>query len=178
MNRFTARKAEDRDVDAIVHIQRVAVEKAWAPIIKENFDVFLREKFDPETQTKKYAERIHDPARILVVVETADPANQQVVGFGGAQQHKAGDQPLGFEYQGKGFYLDPAFEGTGASLILGQGLMAELHARNVKSICGWCLADNRMARNFYEKRGGKLITDAIAPPDYAIAPHVAYGWVF
>jgi hypothetical protein len=173
MANFTTRPAKPEDAEAMVHLQRLAVEKAWRPIVKNNFDAFLAERFDTASQIKKYRERISDPARILIIVEN----EPRLAGFGGGRQQEADEQPKGYAYQANAFYLDPTFEGSGASLVLLGGLKEELVKRNATSICAWCLADNRLARNFYEKRGGKLIADAITPAEYnEVAPHVAYGW--
>lgn len=170
--RFTARKAVPEDAARMVHLQRIAVEKAWQSIIKENFAQFMAEKFNPETQTRKYTERIQDPSRILVIVED----KEEIVGFGGIRRQEPDEHPVGYEYQANAFYLDPAYEGTGASRILLSGLLTELQKRNAQNISAWCLAGNRLARNFYERHGGILIPDAITPKEYDIAPHVAYGW--
>ena len=172
-SRYTARLARLGDARDIVAVQRAAVEKAWRGII-DDFEAFLAEKFDPDSQFEKYKERINDTARILVVVE----AEGEIVGFGGARPHGAEEQPAGFEYQGNAFYLLPTHEGIGASLVLAEGILKALQARGVKIVCGWCLAGNRGARNFYERRGGALVEGAIAPPEYDAAPHVAYGWHF
>lgn len=168
---FTARKATAKDAEAIVHLQRRAVEKAWGPYVP-NFDTFLQTRFDHDSQVAKYAARADDPSRIIMVVET----NGQLAGFAAAKAQSPEDQPQGYDYQGGSFYVDPAFEGTGASLVLARAFLEELKSRGAKNICGWCLADNRQARNFYEKRGGTLIADAVTPDEYAqVAPHVAYG---
>ena len=149
---FTSRPATPHDAEQIVHVQRKAVEKAWAPLIKENFAQFLAEKFDHATQVKKYAERASDPARIMFVVEK----DNQIIGFAAVREHGPEEQPLGFHYQATALYIDPAFEGKGASVILLMGMAREMKSRGAKNLCGWCLADNRLARNFYEKRGGTL----------------------
>ena len=170
--KFTGRKARQEDANAIVRVQRKAVDKAWRPLI-DDFDTFLREKFDTAEQTKKYHERIAGGERIIIVVENDA---HEVVGFASARKHEANEQPLAYDYQATAFYIDPPFEGSGASTVLLSQLFIELTRHGVKNVCGWCLADNRLARNFYERRGGKLIADAVAPPEYSIAPHVVYGW--
>ena len=169
---FTPRNAEAKDVEPMVRLQRLAVEKAWRPVIKDDFDKFLREKFDPTAQIQKYHERLADPKRLFIVAEHKGC----VVGFIGARMHEPNEQPLGYEYQATALYLEPAYEGSGASLVLLSELFDALTQRGAKNLCGWCLAANRLARNFYAKRGGTLIMDAVTPPEYAIAPHVAYGW--
>jgi hypothetical protein len=172
LSRFIVRPAVLCDAEDIVRIQRAAVEKAWRHVIGAGFDAFLAEKFNHESQLAKYRERIVDPARVLLVVRDGE----KPVGFGGARPHAADEQPKGYEYQGNAFYLLPKAEGTGASLALATGIRDTLIKRGIKSVCGWCLADNRKARNFYERRGAQLVKDAVAPPEYDIAPHVAYGW--
>ena len=169
---FSVRKAAAEDVNDIVRIQRAAVEKAWRKAIPGDFAVFLNEKFDPAVQRVKYLERVADPKIIILVVEKSD----HVIGFCGVRPHGIEEAPPGFDWQGNAFYLDPAFEGSGGSLILFSGLLDAVRERGARSLVGWCLADNRLARNFYARRGGKIVQDAIAPPEYSIAPHVAYGW--
>jgi GNAT superfamily N-acetyltransferase len=169
---FAVRPARPEDAETIVRIQRAAVERAWRKVIPGDFEAFLHEKFDHSTQLAKYIERANDPARILLVVEKEG----RLAGFGGARVHGPDDSPPGFDWQGNAFYLDPPYEGTGASVVLLNGLCEAVKARDGRRMVGWCLAGNRLARNFYEKRGGALVAGAVAPPEYDVAPHVAYGW--
>lgn len=173
MKKFTTRLAKPEDAEAMVHLQRHAVEKAWRPIIKENFDAFMAERFNEESQIKKYRERVSDPQRILVVVEK----DNQIIGFAGVRKHEPDEQPLGYGYQANALYVDPDSEGRGIGSALLNALFDTLGTHNAHDLCLWCLADNRAARNFYEKHGGQLISDAVVPTEYAeVAPHVAYGW--
>jgi GNAT superfamily N-acetyltransferase len=172
---FSVRKAEQRDVEGMVRLQRASVEKAWPSIVGVGFTAFLKERFDHDDQMKKYAQRLLDPERFLFVIEQEG----RLAAFGGARKCGRDDQPPGFEWQGGAFYVAPDFMGLGASLALFEAIIAELRARGAKSVSGWCFAANRPARNFYERRGMKLVENVAVPKEYNdVAPHVAYGRIF
>jgi GNAT superfamily N-acetyltransferase len=169
---FSVRKAEGRDVEGLVRLQRASVEKAWPGIVGAKFDAFLKERFDHAEQAEKYKQRLLDPDRFLFVVEQEG----RLAAFGGARKCGPGDQPSGYDWQGGAFYVAPRHMGGGASLALFEAILTELRARGAKNVSGWCFAANKPARNFYERRGMKLVENVAVPKEYAdVAPHVAYG---
>lgn len=96
-----------------------------------------------------------------------------IVGFASCAKQRATElAAAGYAGEVAAIYVLRAGQGRGAGRLLMQATARRLIAEGYRGMALWVLAANAPARGFYERLGGRVITERVDGPD----AEVAYGW--
>lgn len=81
-------------------------------------------------------------------------------------------------YQGEIYeiYMLPSHQGLGLGEHLFEAARASLDTRGLSGLLIWALSDNRMATDFYWRRGGRPVAKSVEHFGGATLEKVAFGW--
>ena len=121
-----------------------------------------------------YWRQITMGSEALHFVFVAENEQREVVGF--ASGGKSRQEWLPFAGELYAIYLLEANKRQGIGVKLFQAAIKRLIGEGVDSLMLWVLADNHPARRFYEKMGGKYVTELTITIGEKELLEVAYGW--
>ncbi len=110
----------------------------------------------------------------LHFVLVAENTQGEIVGF--ASGGKTRQENLPFAGELYAIYLLEAYKHQGIGSQLFQRVTQELITEGLASMMLWVLADNVPGRRFYEKMGGKYVTEQMITIGGKELLEVAYGW--
>ncbi|WP_086993376.1 GNAT family N-acetyltransferase [Rhizobium sullae] len=100
-----------------------------------------------------------------------------IVGFAhGADQRSPSLRDLGFTGEITGIYMLKSFQQQGIGTALMRATAEMLQARRHRAASLWVLRENAVARRFYERLGGELVSEKEDRRDTMTLVEVAYGW--
>ncbi|HOG45164.1 MAG TPA: GNAT family N-acetyltransferase [Anaerolineae bacterium] len=110
------------------------------------------------------------PGRFTLVAEEAG----EVVGFSGGGPERGADA----EYRGEVYavYVRPGRQRRGIGRQMVQACARRLLVQRLGSVLIWVLADNKPARGFYERLGGRPVREQTVEIGGAWLREVGYGW--
>jgi ribosomal protein S18 acetylase RimI-like enzyme len=106
--------------------------------------------------------------RPLVVLD----AGRTIAGY--ASYGRCRDRALPAQGEVDELYLAPEYQGIGFGRRLFRAVRNDLAARGLPRVAVWALADNERARRFYERLGGRPITETSEQIGGARLSKVAY----
>ena len=109
--------------------------------------------------------------RICVFVAEAEG---QVIGF--ASGMLLPEPKLDMKAELTAVYLRPAWQRSGIGRRMVQKVARTLQAQGSNSLLVWVIADNAIARNFYEELGGALLHEQKFSWDGLDLMEAGYGW--
>lgn len=109
--------------------------------------------------------------RICVFVAESEG---QVVGFTSGMLLP--EPKLGMNAELTAVYLRPAWQRSGIGRRMVQKVARTLQAQGSNSLLVWVIADNAIARNFYEELGGALLLEQKFSWDGLDLMEAGYGW--
>lgn len=109
--------------------------------------------------------------RICVFVAESEG---QVIGF--ASGMLLPEPKLGMNAELTAVYLRPAWQRSGIGRRMVQKVARTLQAQGSNSLLVWVIADNAIARNFYEELGGALLLEQKFSWDGLDLMEAGYGW--
>ncbi|MCG2842438.1 GNAT family N-acetyltransferase [Sandaracinobacter sp. RS1-74] len=119
------------------------------------------------------------------MIETPQPRSRillleregALLGFGaaGAQRNRS-LASQGYDGEIAAIYLLKAAQGTGDGRRLFTALAQSLAEQGFRAHALWVLTENRPARGFYERLGGRLLSLSRPLPHLGGPEEVAYGW--
>ena len=159
------RPATPDDAQSIAHVQVETWKTVYRGIIADEF----LDAFSEDERTTRWSEILQRPDQGSFVAEIDDG----VIGFanGGPERDDCDD------YRGElyGLYVLPDWHGRGVGKRLIVTFAGWLLDSGSKNMLVWTLADNPY-RRFYERLGGKLVTEKdIEIGDQKLVER-AYGW--
>jgi len=166
---ISIREAEPVDAAAMARINLAT----W----RDSYGQFLpRQLMDELSYSQKQAEiedffahRDKNQAAALV----ADNKSGEMIAFIMAGKNQNHD--LGYKGEIYNLHVAPAFQSHGIGRYLVYRVSQVFRQRNWHNMMVWALAENP-SRRFYEKLGGRIITQAIDEYRGFRAPVIAYGW--
>jgi ribosomal protein S18 acetylase RimI-like enzyme len=164
MNRV--RPAIMADAAAIARIDVECWRSTYAGILPDRLLLGLAESERRRSWVNEAARR---PGDLLVATDTQG----RVLGFGNCGRARDGDE----RFAGEVFtlYVAPDHQGGGVGRDLLLALFARLLRRRLGSAVIWVLRDNP-ARFFYERLGGKPVSQRAMRLAGSDVPATAYGW--
>jgi GNAT superfamily N-acetyltransferase len=109
--------------------------------------------------------------RICVFVAESEG---QIIGF--ASGMLLPEPKLGMNAELTAAYLRPAWQRSGIGRRMVQKVARTLQAQGSNSLLVWVIADNAIARNFYEELGGALLLEQKFSWDGLGLIEAGYGW--
>lgn len=170
---WVIRRATPRDAEALARVHVASWQETYGdllpPRLLARYSVAVRRAMWERILDEG---RVPDGNTVLVTQSNAD-----IVGFGSCGPQRSEQlRSLGLQGEILGLYVLQAAQGHGAGSALMGALMRQLHQDGC-SACGlWVLRDNLPARQFYERRGGKVVADKEDARDAFLLQEVAYGW--
>ncbi len=146
------RNATSSDAEAIAHVHIRTWQDAYANIFPQEHLAELSDTLAARTDQWRTHITVHEAIPVLVVAEVADG---RVVGFAGAGAQT--DPEHIYEAELFVLYILPEFQRKGLGQALFSEVVSALQNLGFSSMLLWVLAQNRSARQFYEKMGGILI---------------------
>ena len=73
-------------------------------------------------------------------------------------------------------YLDPVYQGLGLGVHLFESCRQVLDERGLEGLLVWALCDNRGACEFYRRRGGRPVGEALEQFGDTTVAKMAFGW--
>lgn len=98
----------------------------------------------------------------------------EIVGF--AAGMTLSEPKLGFDSELTAIYLIPSVQRAGIGRRLVAHVAATLASAGANNMLAWVLAQNDVARQFYSKLGGELLTEQAFSWDGLDMQEVGYGW--
>ena len=98
----------------------------------------------------------------------------QIIGF--ASGMLLPEPKLGMKAELTAVYLRPAWQRSGIGRRMVQKVARTLQAQGSNSLLVWVIADNAIARNFYEELGGALLHEQNFSWDGLDLMEAGYGW--
>lgn len=159
-------QVEDAPVMARVHVD------TWRSTYPGILPVETLANLSYERSEKLWIEHLTSPGTERAFV--AETAAGQVVAFAsGGPIKETLEQWDGELYV---LYVLPAFQGSGCGRRLVTQVAQDLASRGFQSMVIWVMKDNRAARGFYERLGGRLIAEAGITIGGTALLKVAYVW--
>lgn len=110
----------------------------------------------------------------LHFVFVAENEQGEIVGF--ASGGKSRQENLPFEGELYAIYILEMAKRRGIGERLFRAIAEKLHAEGYRSMMLWVLADNHPGKQFYEKMGGRMISEQMITIGGEELLEVAYGW--
>lgn len=142
------RKVEYEDIEQIVDINIKDWRKAYKGIIDDD----ILDNLNRNEKIKKWREH-YNIGNVIVAEE-----NGVVLGYC-RYEDNAVYENTDIDSEIVALYVDHDKSGKGVGRKLVEYVMNDLRNKNKNKMIIWCLEKNENARKFYEKMGGKLITD-------------------
>lgn len=105
----------------------------------------------------------------VLLVEFAD----DIVGYATLGTARARGPQQGEIYE---LYMSPTFQGLGFGEYLFEAARAGLDKRGLNGLIVWALSENRQATDFYWRRGGRPIAQAVELIGGAKLEKLAFAW--
>ena len=162
------RPAATADCRAIAEVHVASWQETYGGLLPEA--VIARQGVDDrETQWRRTLER--DPRLSDVFVADHDGA---VVGFVASGPCRT--DALERDGEIYAVYLLRAHQRRGTGRALCRAAALRLRERGMASVAVWVLRENAPARRFYERAGGKILSERTMTETGATIVEVAYGW--
>lgn len=168
MDEARIRLETEHDALAIAELGHAAWDATYRGLIPD-------EVIDAQTVARRFQRRLlrrreGDPERRTWVVE--DSGGVQGYCSTGPTRRQAEDASVGEVYS---LYVHPERWGRGLGKRLLEHAVADLLERGFAEVRLWCLTTNPRARNFYERNGFEVETEAEALElEDAMLPHTRY----
>jgi ribosomal protein S18 acetylase RimI-like enzyme len=165
------RRARVGDAAPLARADVQAWRETYPGIVPQRF----LDRLDPAVRARYWRGAlgaVRGPAESAVFV--AEMPGHGIVGFGACGDERVGLPDTDGEFHA--LYLLKVAQDLGLGRRLMQAMARELVLRGARAVSVWTLRDNRRARAFYEKLGGRL--QAERPLDFDGTPvwEVGYGW--
>jgi GNAT superfamily N-acetyltransferase len=146
--------------------------RAWHISLKDLVPEGFLERFELETQIRKYAQRAVASDWDLFLAE----CDGKILGMISVTDNF--DAPRKYKKQIKAIYVDPDHQGAGEGSALLNAMFEHLRVNSVENVMLWCIRHSIIASNFYLKFGGTKIENIELPEEFAAMPHVVFAWDF
>lgn len=169
MAAFSIRQATAVDIPGIVAVHNASWRTTYAGILS---DATLDAVLTPERRTTQWTRTLTERAdaeRVCVAQQDG-----QIVGFVSFGKEREGVP--GYDGELYAIYLLQSAQGQGIGTALFRRVIHDLREHGLTSMVLWVLKENQTARNFYEARGGTLVTERGFTIVKDQVLEVAYGW--
>jgi ribosomal protein S18 acetylase RimI-like enzyme len=173
MNTTHLRMARPGDADGLGAVHVASWREAYAGILPDQ----MLKNLSVDSRTAMWTRILTDtatfPGTTVWVVEAA----QGIVGFGSCgKQRDAGLAGNGFDGEISAIYVLRSFQKSGLGRSIMHSLAGTLHQRGYEAVTLWVLKENAVARAFYERLGGVVVSEKEDVRPTATLTEVAYGW--
>jgi ribosomal protein S18 acetylase RimI-like enzyme len=166
------RRARLDDAAAVAHVHVAGWRETYPGIVPDrtlaSMDVFSRTRYWAQVLDNKRNRTD------IFVAEMPIDGEERVIGFGVNGPEQVGLRDYSGEFHA--LYVLKVGQGQGLGTRLMTTMAAALTVRGMTAATVWALRDNWKARRFYEKMGGKLVSDRPLMFDGTQVMEVAYGW--
>jgi ribosomal protein S18 acetylase RimI-like enzyme len=166
------RRARLDDAAAVAYVHVAGWRETYPGIVPArtlaSMDVFSRTRYWAQVLDNKRNRTD------IFVAEMPIDGEERVVGFGVNGPEQVGLRDYSGEFHA--LYVLKVGQGQGLGTRLMTTMAAALTTRGMTACTVWALRDNWRARRFYEKMGGKLVSDRPLMFDGIQVMEVAYGW--
>jgi ribosomal protein S18 acetylase RimI-like enzyme len=160
------RPAELDDSAAIARVHVATWRTAYRGLLPDDFLGSLDEAGYSERWRRTLSE---GSGRVYVAEDGAD-----VVGFASGGRERAGED--GYSGELYAIYVMQEAQARGHGRRLVQAVVGGLREMKLKDMIVWVLRDNRPARAFYERLGGRYVRAQPITIGSAVLQEVSYGW--
>ena len=166
------RRARLDDAAAVAHVHVAGWRETYPGIVPAR----TLASMDVSSRTRYWAQVLDNKRNRtdIFVAEIPIDGEDRVVGFGVNGPEQVGLRDYSGEFHA--LYVLKVGQGQGLGTRLMTTMAAALTLRGMTSCTVWALRDNWKARRFYEKMGGKLVSDRPLMFDGTQVMEVAYGW--
>lgn len=158
------RHGELRDAPAIAGVFKESWSQAYRGIIPHSHLSHMIRRRGPEWW--RSAVRAGDTVLILEL-------EGQVIGYATLGSSRTKGPFKGEIYE---IYLVPSHQGLGFGEYLFEAARAGLDQRGLQGLLIWALSENRMATDFYWRRGGRPVAQSVERIGGAKLEKIAFGW--
>lgn len=148
MDKLLIRKVKYEDIEQIVDINI----KDWKKIYKGIIDDDILNNLDRDKKIKKW-KKSYNSGNVIVAECT-----EKIVGYCRYDENATSDN-IDIDSEIIALYVDCEKIGNGIGKKLVEYVVKDLKNKNKSKMIIWCLEKNYNARKFYEKMGGKLLTN-------------------
>lgn len=167
-NKYTIRKATQSDIESIAYINAESWKTTYRNIIDKSFlDTLSREQQIPR------AKRLVESAELFCIVAT-EKQSSEVIGFACFGKNREKNVDADSELQA--IYLLETSQGYGAGKLLFDTGVQLLVQKQFKKMIVSVFEANKLARKFYERQGGKLISSDHVNLAGVLYPTSTYLW--
>jgi GNAT superfamily N-acetyltransferase len=163
------RKALPQDARGIAHVHIASWQTSYRGLIPD--EVLDNQSFE---RRETYWQHITASSEALHFVLVAENAEGEIVGFTSAGKSRQENLPFVGELYA--IYLLSSYQTQGVGTQLFRKVIAQLRTEGISSMMLWVLAENLPGRRFYEKMGGKYVTEQTITIGGRDLSEVAYGW--
>lgn len=130
-----------------------------------------------EGRTAMWDQILRQPATPSSTVVYVIEVDGKIIGLGscGAQRIETLKEP-GYDAEIYALYVLKAFQRRAIGTQLLSTMASNLSARGFAALSLWVLRDNAVARQFYERHGGKVVAERDDVRANGVLVEVAYGW--
>ncbi len=156
------------DAEALAALHCAAWRAAYAELLPRD----VLEEFEPARRLPLWQSLLGHPDR--AIVQVAERPGQGACGL--LWMRRTATEGAAFSAEIIALAVDPAQQRQGIGRRLMAAAAAELAARDLSDVYLWVYRDNRPARAFYEKLGGRLVDEDQEHYRDLSLPIVAYAW--
>lgn len=160
------RAADVDDAAAIARVHVATWRSAYRGLLPDDFLASLSETHYQE----RWKRTLGDESARVYVAENPDG----VVGFASGGPERAGE--TGFSGELYAIYVLHDAQGHGHGRRLVRAVVGGLRELSLSDMLVWVLRDNRSARGFYERLGGRYVRDQPITIGSSLLYEVSYGW--
>lgn len=166
------RRARLDDAAAVAYVHVAGWRETYPGIVPArtlaSMDVFSRTRYWAQVLDNKRNRTD------IFLAEMPIDGEDRVIGFGVNGPEQVGLTDYSGEFHA--LYVLKVGQGQGLGTRLMTTMAAAMTLRGMTAASVWALRDNWKARRFYEKMGGKLVSDRPLNFDGTQVMEVAYGW--
>ncbi|MHB1955078.1 MAG: GNAT family N-acetyltransferase [Sulfobacillus sp.] len=166
--KFLVRRAQPGDAEAIVRVHVAS----WRTTYHDLLDPTIFDDME-KSLDQRIARQDEWLARPDIVTYVATTLHHHIVGFingGPARRHD-----LGLDAELYAIYLLSGWQKSGVGTALVRQLAQSLQVRGYHSLLVWVLSGNP-SRSFYERLGGRALTESPITIGSQTLDETAYGW--
>ena len=166
---ITIRPADDDDVTGLTHVHISSWQTSYRGMVPD-------EMLDTQSVERRegYWRQVIGGEGISQFVLVAQTEQGDIAGF--VSGGKSRLETLPFDGELYAIYLLESYKRQGIGERLFRAALEKLKTDGYRSMMLWVLADNIPARRFYEKMGGKSVTEQMITIGGRELMEVAYGW--
>jgi hypothetical protein len=131
-----------------------------------------------EGRTAMWDQILRQPATPASTVVYVIEVDSKIVGLGSCGSQRAATlKKRGYDAEIYAIYVLKVFQRRAMGTRLLSAMASNLSARGFGALSLWVLRNNAVARQFYERNGGKVVADREDVRANGVLVEVAYGWM-